>query len=402
MTETIKKTRREASVRVQLGLAFLSFILLGASDGSVGVLIPSVQTNYHVDKAVVSLIFLCSTFGYLVSAMNSGFLVSKLGKRNYLLLGVGAFMVSALILSLRPPFPVFACMLFPIGFGGAVIDSGMNSHVAVLPRGTEILNYLHAFYGIGALLGPLVATSIIVSGLLWNHTYLVWMCLSILVFVGFMLVFAGKNEKPIEEHHRGGGVSLASIVKFRLVWFLAFFLLFYVGIEVGLGSWIYSFLTEDRRFITLYSGWVVSGYWLGLTLGRVALGRVALRFGERLTIRWCVFGVAFGILLTWLVPAFAVNAVGLCFVGFCLGPIFPTVISLTSKNIATRSLTTAIGFIISLASAGGALLPWTAGNLAQYLGIWSIMPYFIILTVGMLVLWFVIQVMLRRGKVVAA
>ena len=46
------------------------------------------------------------------------------------------------------------------------------------------------------------------------------------------------------------------------------FLFAYVGIEVSLGSWAFTFLTEERHEAELISGWTVSGYWLGLTVGR--------------------------------------------------------------------------------------------------------------------------------------
>jgi MFS family permease len=160
---------------------------------------------------------------------------------------------------------------------------------------------------------------------------------------------------------------------------------------VSLGSWSYSFLTEERHGPTLLSGWSVSGYWLGLTLGRLALGKVATRIGNRRLIEGCLAGVVIGILLIWWIPSPLLSAFGLCLTGFSLGPIFPTTIALTSDIVPSRILPSAIGFLASLGSMGGALFPWVAGNIAQHIGLWTLLPYIITLTIVMLFLWIMLQ-----------
>ncbi len=180
-------------------------------------------------------------------------------------------------------------------------------------------------------------------------------------------------------------------LRLRVVWLGALFLLFYVGSEVSLGSWSYSFLTEERHGALLLSGWVVSGYWLGLTLGRLSLAKVAQRIGAQRLIELCLVGVVVGLLLVWLVPVEIVSAGALLLIGFSLGPIFPTTIALMSRLVSARILPSAIGFIASLGSMGGALFPWLAGNLAQHIGLWSLLPFVIILTVFMLGIWLALQ-----------
>ena len=169
------------------------------------------------------------------------------------------------------------------------------------------------------------------------------------------------------------------------------FLLIYVGSEVTLGSWSYSFFTEARHIAPLPSGWIVSGYWLGLSLGRLLLGHVGIRIGNKRMIQLCLFGVVVGLLLIWLIPLPFVSAFGLFLTGFSLGPIFPTTIALMPTLVSARILPTAIGFLASLGSMGGALFPWLAGNLAQYIGLWSLLPYVIILASVMFVLWVVLE-----------
>ena len=80
-------------VQVQVGLAFFAFLLLGADDGALGVLIPSLRLQYNVDKATIGLLFLAQTVGYLTAAFNNGLLVEWLGNRRCLLIGVAVFLL---------------------------------------------------------------------------------------------------------------------------------------------------------------------------------------------------------------------------------------------------------------------------------------------------------------------
>src|SRR5437868_5878542 len=278
--------------RAQIGLAFFAFILIGANDGAIGVLIPSIQNHYSVNKATVGLLFLSSTVGYLIAAFNSGLLVEKLGNRRFLMLGVAIFLLSAVMLSLMPPFIIVLLIFLPLGFGAGFLDAGQNAYIAGLPRNAALLNYLHAFYGVGALLGPIIASAILAIGLGWNSVYVVWIGMSTILLVSVGLAFKGhKASSQGNTTAEAKSNVLIAALRMRVVWIAALFLLFYVGTEVSLGSWSFSFLTEERHGSTLVMGWVVSGYWAGLTLGRLTLARVAQRVGEKRLIQGCLAGI---------------------------------------------------------------------------------------------------------------
>jgi fucose permease len=147
------------------------------------------------------------------------------------------------------------------------------------------------------------------------------------------------------------------------------------------------------------AGEMVSGYWLGLTLGRFLLQNLAQRLGmsTKGLMYFCVTGAAIGILLIWFVPASAMAAVGFCFIGFSLGPIYPLTVAITPKLVPSRLGPSAIGLLVSVSIVGLAIFPWVAGVLAQTLGIWTLLPYALVLTVGMLALWYILSVKLQQG-----
>ena len=381
--------------RLQVALAFFAFILIGANDGAIGVLLPSMIAHYQVNKGTIGLLFLSMAIGFIVSAFNSGLLVAKLGLRLFLMLGAALMLLTMCIISLAPPFLVLLILFLPLGFGVAIIDAGLNAYIAGLPRNAALLNYLHAFYGAGALLGPIIASGLLVLSIGWNTVYDVWVGMSLLLLIGFGAAYQRRHVAVPEGTATGMATAESNVLldalRLRVVWIAALFLLFYTGTEVSLGSWSYSFLTEARHGSILLSGWVVSGYWLGLTLGRLFLANVVQKVSSKRLIEGCLLGVIVGVLLIWLVPLEGVAAFGLCFTGFCLGPIFPTTIALASQLLPSRLLASAIGFLSSLASMGAAFFPWLAGNLAQGFGLWTLLPYVIMLTIAMVFLWLVLR-----------
>ncbi len=155
-----------------------------------------------------------------------------------------------------------------------------------------MLNYLHAFYGGGALLGPLIAAAVLTTGHPWNRVYLLWVFAGVALFLGFLRLFPARDMPPRESPSSVERNVLFSAVRLRVVQLGALFLVLYVGIEVTVGNWSYSFLTEVRHGNILHAGWITSVYWLGLTFGRLAVALAVTRFAfaQEKLIRYCLAG----------------------------------------------------------------------------------------------------------------
>src|SRR4051794_38482472 len=95
-----------ATQRLLFGLCFLAFILIACDGSAFGVLLPTLTHYYGVDKATFSLIFVTAPAGYLSAALSTGPLISRLGPRRFLMLGIGAFVLGTLVLVSLPAFSV--------------------------------------------------------------------------------------------------------------------------------------------------------------------------------------------------------------------------------------------------------------------------------------------------------
>jgi fucose permease len=162
-----------------------------------------------------------------------------------------------------------------------------------------------------------------------------------------------------------------------------------VGIEVTVGNWSFSLLTEQRGAGQLLAGYVVSGYWLGLTLGRFLLNTAASRAGLTVVdlLFLCFAGLTVVILLTWWGPSAVLTMIGFGLIGFFLGPVFPTTIAVLPRLTPARLVPTVVGLLVGASVVGGAFFPWLAGSLAQALGLGSLLPYCLVLAVSLTGVW---------------
>jgi fucose permease len=382
----------------RLVLAFGGFILLGLGAGAGGVLIPSQMADYGIDKVTVGLMFFGFSGGYLASSLSTGALVARLGVRAQLALGAAIYVVASVGIGLRPPFGLLLLLTVVSGAGCGVVDAGFNAYISTLPGHTALLNYMHAFFGVGALAGPLLASRMLVAGLPWQDVYLVLAAAGVPILLGC----ATLPRRVRVPHPAGGpperhGAPLARALRRRGVWYGAVFLCLYVGAEVSVGNWGFSFLTQERGQGPLLAGSVVSVYWCGLTLGRFVINTVASRagLGASTMLFGCLGGMAVATLLAWWGPGPVLAILGFGLLGFFLGPIFPTTVAVMPRLTPARLVPSAIGFLVGMSVVGGAVFPYVAGALAQGIGIASLMPYLLVLAVLQAGAWWLITARMR-------
>ena len=81
---------------------------------------------------------------------------------------------------------------------------------------------------------------------------------------------------------------------------------------------------------------------------------------------------------------------GLALIGLSCAPVFPCLISLTPKQVGDKQSANVIGFQISAAMIGGALLPGFAGLMTDYFG-WEIIPVLYVIEAGVLLILYLIS-----------
>lgn len=145
------------------------------------------------------------------------------------------------------------------------------------------------------------------------------------------------------------------------------------------------------------SGLVVTGFWLGITFGRIILGFVTGKIGEKLAIAGYLLICMALELCFWLIPNFVSSAIFAGWLGFFLGPLFPAAIVVATKLLPKRLHVSAIGFAAAFGGGGAAVLPFAVGAIAQAKGVQVLQPIVLALLAVILALWCLLPGGFRKG-----
>ncbi|KAK1779380.1 major facilitator superfamily domain-containing protein [Copromyces sp. CBS 386.78] len=396
-----------------------SFILMGMSDGAIGALIPYLETYYSISYTIVSLVFLSPFVGYLLAALFNNLIHHHFGQRGVAILGPLCRLIGFIPMACHPPYPALPVVMLFTGFGNGIEDSAWNAWVGNMRKANELLGIIHGCYGLGATIGPLIATSMVTKGgLEWYTFYYVLVGVNGVELVAMTAAFwtatkevyrAGVAESESEDvadaDEEGGGgneggnkrTTTRTVMRDPIPWIVAMFLLGYVGAEVSLGGWIVTFMLKVRHAEPFNAGLTVTFFWLGLTVGRVVLGFITGRIGEKLAISGYLLLCIALQLLYWLVPSFVASAIFVSFLGFFLGPLFPAAIVAATKLLPPGYHVSAIGFAAAFGGGGAAIFPFAVGAIAQKKGVAVLQPIVLAILVFILLMWWLLPGGLKPG-----
>ncbi|GLB45221.1 putative related to tetracycline resistance proteins [Lyophyllum shimeji] len=401
------QTKKQAlDAKIQFTACCVSLFLAGWNDGTLGPLLPRIQSVYHVGFAVVSLLFVLACLGFIAGALINVPLSDKLGFGKVIVIGSLFQVVAYSIMAPALPFPALVIAYFINGIGIAMQDAQANGYVAALESNAEAkMGLLHAVYGAGALCSPLVATQF-AQLRHWSFQYLVSLGLSIANTVTLIAVFRFRTQdeclqkigQPVPERTSSSNdhSTFRQILNQKTVHLLAFYILVYVGVEVTIGGWIVTFIIRERNGGPS-SGYISAGFFGGLMTGRVALLWVNEKIGERLAIFVYAF-LAIGLeLIVWLVPSLIGDAVAVSIVGVLLGPMYPIAMNHAGRVLPRWILTGSIGWIAGFGQAGSAVLPFMTGAISSKFGIRSLQPLLVSMMGLMIIMWAIVPKGPRRA-----
>ncbi|KAH8113850.1 MFS general substrate transporter, partial [Phellopilus nigrolimitatus] len=374
-----RKQQRIEELKGFFAASFFMF-LEGWNDGTPGPMLPAMQRHYHIGFILVSLIFVANCAGYIVGSLANIHLTSKLGFGKSLVLGALFQVVAYSLQGSTPPFPVFVISYCFSGFGISIQAAQTVVFVMSLKDSATKMGVFLAAYGVGALISPLVGTQFAPLER-WGFFFLISLGIALVNVVALTLAFRFKQLDAVlaksghvpREKSRSRENHYKQILELKVVHILAFFILAYVGVEVTIGGWIVTFVMEKRGGGSS-SGYLTSGFFGGLTLGRIALLWLNRKIGERRVV-WLYISLAICLEITiWVVPSLIENAVAVAFVGLFLGPIYPIVMNHTGKLIPQWLVSGAVGWIAGLGQTGSAILPFVTGSMSSKLGVTSLQP----------------------------
>ena len=352
-------------------LAYAAFIALGMPDGLLGIAWPSIRADFGIPLDSLGLLLFASVTGYTTSTFLSGVLVGRIGVGR--LLAVSCALTGAALVgyTLVPVWWMMVLLGVMAGLGAGAIDAGLNTYAAAHFR-PGLVQWLHASYGIGITLGPIIMTLALTTLDSWRVGYRVVAGFQVLMALAFALTlpwWGNQQERAADDAQEKRltdyKTPLAETIRRPRVWLSILLFFLYVGAEVSLGTWAYTLLTESRGIAPQMAGFWAGGYWATFTIGRILAGLFAHRLGIDTLVQGGLVLATLGAGLLWWNPFEVANLLAVTLIGLAVAPVFPALISGTSRRVEARFAANTIGMQMAATGLGGAVIPSLVGVLAR-------------------------------------
>lgn len=351
-------------------LAFIAFIALGLPDGLLGVGWPSIRTDFSIPLDAIGMLLFASVAGYMTSSFLNGFLLSKVGVGRILTASCFLTGIAVIGYTLVPQWWMMVVLGVFAGLGAGAIDAGLNTYVAA-HFGEGLMQWLHASWGVGITVGPIIMTLGLTNMDTWRFGYRVVGIFQIVLALGFLLTLGmwRQNDQPGETNPKKKLTEYKTPIRETLrhpqVWLSVLLFFLYVGAETSLGTWTYTLLTESRGVDQALAGFFSGSYWFTFTIGRVLAGLIASRIGVNKLVKGGLIGALLGAgLLIWN-PFVSANVIAVGIIGLSIAPIFPGMMSGTKIRVGDHLAANTIGMQMTATGLGTAVIPSLMGVLAR-------------------------------------
>ncbi|HKF28546.1 MAG TPA: MFS transporter [Candidatus Binataceae bacterium] len=363
-------------------LAFAAMLVLGVNVGWLGPFLAQISQTINASLDRTGLILSAIAAGYFIALPAAGEIGHRRGPHFLLTLTMGLDAIGLLLLAMAPTLASCLGAAAVIGFGQCGIDVAGNALVADLNRDrlAATLNYLHMMFGVGATLGPVIDAFALANHIGYGATFAGGAVVSAAIGAALWITPRVEFVHAIKDKE-----NLRALLVHPLIWAISAVLFLYVGAEVGIGAWLYSYLRRAAVPLAIATASAaVSVYWAGLIVGRLLGGAIAHRISAR---RLAAIGgiVSAMSLLAFLgtssVPMLAYPVVAL--IGFGFGPIFPNMIAVGAERFPAR-VATMTSIVAGGAALGGVALPWAMGVMLVTRGPFASIGTALVATIAML------------------
>lgn len=381
-----------------LVMIYLSFISLGLPDSMLGSAWPAMNVSLNAPLWGAGLVQMLISFCTIISSLNSTKLIRRFGTGKLTAISVATTALALLGFSLAKNYAFLLLMAVPLGLGAGAVDAGLNNYVA-LHCEAKHMSWLHCFWGVGTIIGPMILSAVLRVGGSWATGYravgLIQCAVSALLFATLGMWKRGNIQ---QEEYGAKALSAWEVLslpgaKAGMVTFLC-----YCAVESTLGLWGATYISQVRGVDEATAASFGAMFYIGITVGRAISGFMAMKLLPKQMVRVGQALLALGCIFMMIPAGSTLSGIGLVVCGLGCAPIYPNIIQDTPVNYGTENSQAAIGVQMAFAYVGSTFLPSIFGALAG-VGGYGLLPYFAISICVLMTVLFGIQKKIVETKV---
>ena len=381
-----------------LMMIYLSFISLGLPDSMLGSAWPAMNVSLNAPLWGAGLVQMLISFCTIISSLNSAKLIRRFGTGKLTAISVATTALALLGFSLAKNYAFLLLMAVPLGLGAGAVDAGLNNYVA-LHCEAKHMSWLHCFWGVGTIIGPMILSAVLRVGGSWATGYravgLIQCAVSALLFATLGMWKRGNIQ---QEGYGAKALSVWEVLslpgaKAGMVTFLC-----YCAVESTLGLWGATYISQVRGVDEATAASFGAMFYIGITVGRAISGFMAMKLLPKQMVRVGQALLALGCIFMMIPAGSTLSGIGLVVCGLGCAPIYPNIIQDTPVNYGAENSQAAIGVQMAFAYVGSTFLPSIFGALAG-VGGYGLLPYFAISICVLMTVLFGIQKKIVETKV---
>jgi fucose permease len=351
--------------RVLFAIACFGMLAFGIVLTTLGAVLPSVIQRFGIDTAAAGGLFLLMTFGILLGSLVFGPIVDRNGYKGMLLLATALIVLGLEGIAFAPSLAWLRVAVALVGFGGGIVNGGTNALVADISADgrTAGLSLLGVFFGVGAVGVPFVLGSLLG---VFSHSAIIAV---IGAFVLLPLLLTLVARFPAPKQAQGFPLAAAAgLARDPLLLLMGGMLFLESGMEITVGGWTATYFRQELHLGEQRALVYLALYWLGMMLGRLALGSVLRHAAPARVLLACIAVGFAGALLLVVGRDESLAALGVFLLGVGFAATFPVVLGFVGDRWAQLS-GTAFSLVMVMALTGGMILPWLTGVLGTTYGL---------------------------------
>jgi fucose permease len=387
-------------------LSCFTYLAAALPGSTLGLLWPYMRISVREPLSALAILLVVGVAAQVVSSATTGRVRARV-RQGTLVAAGAALMAAALAMESAATalwLLVVGSAVYSAGFG--FVNTALNVYAAAR-FGPRNITWMHATYGLGATLGPLLVTALLVGGAGWRAA-VASMSAALAVVALVLAATSHRWEQPPPPRepkgappsgprsdeaklHRDEGRRRAKSARRRAgeqsarrrAGITAAFIGFESGIETAAGIWGYVFLTSGRGVAAAVAGVAVSAYWAMMFAGRALLGPVAERAGASRVLAIAIAGVPAGALLMTVPGPAALAVAGMMLLGLAAAPVFPLLTLTTADRVGEDGAEMAVGLQTAASAIGSAALPSGIGLVIGVAGAQVTGPALLVLGLAM-------------------
>ncbi|WP_099224789.1 MFS transporter [Listeria costaricensis] len=373
---------------ILLAIIYLAFISLGLPDALLGSAWPSMYQGFDVPVSYAGIISMIIAFGTIISSLQSDRMTKKFGTGKITAFSVLLTAIALFGFSTSQSFWMLCLWAIPYGLGAGSVDASINNYVAI-HYASRHMSWLHAFWGIGASIGPVIMGNVLSNGHSWNTGYLYIAVFQVALTA--VLLISLPLWKPNRLVENGQKISREPLSLKKILQIpgakasmITFFC--YCALEQTTGLWASSYLVLFKHVPKETAATFAGLFFIGIAFGRILSGFMTMRFNDRQMIRLGIGTLLIGIVALILPFGNALSIMGLILIGLGCAPIYPSVIHATPDYFGVENSQAMIGVQMASAYIGTCLMPPLFGLIASHITVGLLPVFLFLLLAGMYVM----------------